>query len=900
MQGWAGRWPLVARKSLLDSFEEDLASGNTYAWMICGSAGVGKTRLADEFVDVAASSGRHTVRAVASKAAAQVPLGAIAHLLPSEVDLSDPVSGFRSVARALTEPAGKPRVVFVDDMHLLDSSSAVLLGQLLDSRTVTLVGTVRSGEHVSEAVDALLQRGDRVRRIDLSPMDRIQVAELLQRVLGAPVSQRALHTLFSASGGNVLFLRELVLGSMATGALQPNGEVWEIREKRLPVTPHLKDLVTTRISMAPATARPLLETVAFCGTLSLTDALSTLDRAVLVELEESGIIRVNADGRRMTVTLAHPLYGEVIAAGVSAVQRYDLMLRMAERMEAHGLKRRADALHVASCRLAATGTADPGLLRQAAAIAMNSNDNEQAIELLTAVKPDQHTLESRLMLGRALMHTGQLEQAETTLADAEAHAQSDREKVTAAAIRSANLFWSSPRPDEGLAVCSAARRTVTSTTARQQLCQIEGFMHVASGAPEAGLLALDTLAEVPPAEGLEVWLLAVHTKAVGLAIIGRVTQARALAEYAVTVHQAVGVGALLPDPAIQTAALTLALAEDGAIGQAHLASLNASDTLSTVHSPITRTRLAAHTGRVEWLAGRPRSARRWYAEAAATARSYRVTRMMRFYLAGLLASAALTGDLNAADAIVRDLETYPSSGYMASEESLGTAWLYAARGELSRAREVLLGAAADARRTRHVISEAVLLTDIARLGDPRSVCQRLAELASDCDGAFTRARADFVVALAAGDPGQLMSCSHDLERMGATLLAAESAAAAAQAWKQCGESRKATAATARAAALAAQCEGARTPLLSGLASTSGSLTRREQEIALMAAAGNTSKAISERLTLSVRTVSNHLQRVYLKLGVRNRAELVEALRYHTDQSSTKTGTAPTLSQRVGR
>ena len=34
----------------------------------------------------------------------------------------------------------------------------------------------------------------------------------------------------------------------------------------------------------------------------------------------------------------------------------------------------------------------------------------------------------------------------------------------------------------------------------------------------------------------------------------------------------------------------------------------------------------------------------------------------------------------------------------------------------------------------------------------------------------------------------------------------------------------------------------------------------------------------ERLYLSVRTVNNHLQRAYTKLGVTNRAELLEALR----------------------
>jgi len=55
------------------------------------------------------------------------------------------------------------------------------------------------------------------------------------------------------------------------------------------------------------------------------------------------------------------------------------------------------------------------------------------------------------------------------------------------------------------------------------------------------------------------------------------------------------------------------------------------------------------------------------------------------------------------------------------------------------------------------------------------------------------------------------------------------------------------------------------------------LTEREREIALLAAAGHSSRAIAERLVLSVRTIDNHLGRIYDKLGVSNRAELAAAL-----------------------
>ena len=55
------------------------------------------------------------------------------------------------------------------------------------------------------------------------------------------------------------------------------------------------------------------------------------------------------------------------------------------------------------------------------------------------------------------------------------------------------------------------------------------------------------------------------------------------------------------------------------------------------------------------------------------------------------------------------------------------------------------------------------------------------------------------------------------------------------------------------------------------------LTRREREIAQLAAQGLANKEIAERLFISSRTAENHLAKVYDKLGVHNRAELAAAV-----------------------
>lgn len=51
------------------------------------------------------------------------------------------------------------------------------------------------------------------------------------------------------------------------------------------------------------------------------------------------------------------------------------------------------------------------------------------------------------------------------------------------------------------------------------------------------------------------------------------------------------------------------------------------------------------------------------------------------------------------------------------------------------------------------------------------------------------------------------------------------------------------------------------------------LTRREREVARLAAEGESARAIGERLCISERTVEHHIAHAYLKLGINSRVEL---------------------------
>ena len=240
------------------------------------------------------------------------------------------------------------------------------------------------------------------------------------------------------------------------------------------------------------------------------------------------------------------------------------------------------------------------------------------------------------------------------------------------------------------------------------------------------------------------------------------------------------------------------------------------------------------------------------------------------------------GDADAARAAVTELDRLAASGFVETEPELGRAWALVAEGDLPGARSVLARGAERASAIGYLCTEAWLLHDIARLGDPGSVVQRLGDLARECEGDLVAAYAAHAAAATRRDADGLLRAADEFERLGARLLAAEAANEAAQAFQRGGLRRGAsTAAGSRSAALGDQCEGARTPGLTAVVVVVP-LTVRERDIARLAAQGASSKEIAERLFLSVRTVDNHLQNAYSKLGVGGRRELAGALAELTD------------------
>jgi DNA-binding CsgD family transcriptional regulator len=232
-------------------------------------------------------------------------------------------------------------------------------------------------------------------------------------------------------------------------------------------------------------------------------------------------------------------------------------------------------------------------------------------------------------------------------------------------------------------------------------------------------------------------------------------------------------------------------------------------------------------------------------------------------------AAGLLGDAATARRALAEAEAEDRRPPAQTAVELAAPWVEAAAGDQAAAVRRALAAA-----DRTDDAEVVLfsLHSVVRLGAAEAVAGRLRPLAG---GTLASLFARHAEACAGDDGAALHTVAREFEVLGLTLYAAEAQAQAARAYRRAGEHRQAKAAAATGWTLSRRCEGARTPALAEL--TAPELTLRQLEIARLAAAGLSNRAIAERLTVSIRTVANHLCGAYERLGVNDRAGLARLL-----------------------
>jgi DNA-binding CsgD family transcriptional regulator len=836
---------------------------------------VGKTRLAQEILRRAETDGWATRWIVASLGSGTLPLGAFTPLLPNLRGVSHFELLGRVAAHLVAQAEGGHLLLGVDDAQWLDETSAALVHQLATTGAAFVVLTVRRAVPVPDPITAFWKDGLGV-RLEVMPLARAESHELVAAVLDGPIDGTTLHELFEYSRGNVLFLRELVLGGLANGQLAASGGVWRWSG---PVTasPRLVELIEARMSWLSPIQRAALEVVAFGEPLpaEVVEAMGEDITAPLDALERAGLIAVEPAGRRLPLRLAHPLYGEVLRAQTPVLRARAVHRQLARALAAQGELDPTDTMRVVTWRLAGGERGEPLGLTVAADHALQSLDHHRAEELARAAIVAGAGPPARRILAIALARRGQAPQAEVMFASITAGELEDADRVSTAIARAVNLQWRLGRAGDATAVLDNAIGNVGDPGKRAELLAVKaGFLVYDLNCAEALRLVRPMLdkPDVDPFARLRA--LAVASEA--LAATGRCDAAAALAQ------QALELAARMPQAdALLRLSLNIAqvsstlwagrLAEARALAEAGYRAAIAR------HSSFETAAFAGWLAAVARSEGRLETARTLTRQAVERGRAPDVRAFRRFLprlLAELARTTAMCGDVPGAEAARDEAHALddPPSGIGQFWAAMAEPWIAASRGATSRAVVLSLRVADQAADLGLATLQLVALHDAIRFDPAADLAPRITRLAAKVEGPLPASYATHARALAAGDGVGLDQVAEQFSTHGAVLLAAEAATHAAIAHRRHGATTNALASANRARTWASQCEGTRTPALR-LLEAPPELTPREQEIARLAAGGDSSKDIARQLAISARTVDNALHDVYTKLGIKRRTDL---------------------------
>src|SRR6185312_14757606 len=201
-------WPLTGRSKEMRLIEAALSDRDCCGIVVCGAAGVGKSRIAREAMTSAASNGCEVRWVVATSSARALPLGALRSWVGPAG--GDSLQLVRGVIESLTSaPDGGTVVVAVDDAPLLDDLSIFVVHQIVQGGGAKVVFTVRDGEPVPAAIQEVV-KARQFDWLDLQPLSHGETDTLLSTTLGGSLDPGAAVRLWELTRGNVLYLRNIV------------------------------------------------------------------------------------------------------------------------------------------------------------------------------------------------------------------------------------------------------------------------------------------------------------------------------------------------------------------------------------------------------------------------------------------------------------------------------------------------------------------------------------------------------------------------------------------------------------------------------------------------------------------------------------------------------------------
>ena len=866
---------LTGRDDELAALRRALSGVGNYAGVvIAGAAGVGKTRLARELLAQAAAAGTRTNWIVGTASARPIPLGAFSVALGDAA--TEPTPSVRRVINALVAQQRQGRVLIgVDDAHLLDGFSAHVLHQLAQTREARLVVTVRSGAGEPDAVRALWRDG-LLARLDLEPLSQAATRAVVEDVLDGPVDARSAKRVWRLTGGNALFIQQLVKDQVAAGRIRRVAGVW-LWDGDVAVSQSMSDLVGNRLDQLPPEQALVLDALSQCEPLDLDVLQAMASREDLETAEQLNLIRVERAGGRLLVGLAHPLFGELRRAAAGEMYLSKLRGRLAQLL---GAQEAADtdpqrAVVRAQLALESDLPPDPELFLDAAEHAMRMNEIDLAQRFADAAAAHDPAAAARLQALCMVMTQGGDDAEEFLRAIVPVD---DADRRTWALIRAENMIWMRGRPAEAVPVLAELASEDESESDRAARLALEACVDAvfarcadaqekASAALKSGtlsdltaLMAALAFVMASGALGQTSGIAAVFSEAIERATHSFETSSMRFWFGGVYLRACRLNGRI--DDCQRATAMLAALAED-APGRA---SAN----------------LIFLKGHAALMRGELREAVRLLHEALAFAQHHGVATLRPACYFALVEAHAKLGEADAAAEMVASAREVvpPDYLYMQTALAVATGWAKAAAGTLTDAVDTVLSEAQVARDRGQPTHELACLQAAVQwgAGDRLSeVAARARDLAGELNLTLAETVAAHAESLNNGDGEGLLAVAEKYQAIGDRCTAADAAAQAAVMLTGAQLRSRGQYAASIAAQLVQECGGLCTPATRSPVSPTP-LTGRQREVAELVVAGLSNKEIADRLVTSVRTVEGHLYRACQRVGATSRADLAAIMR----------------------
>ncbi len=365
---FTGRDAPLAR---LQQMTDLVMAGNGYTVLIEGEAGIGKSRLIDEFArqlqsDSSGTPAWQVLKGRCSPFDTILAYGAFREafnrVLPDDLDEPDApeqAAGTiserfaRLILNTLTTLSQiTPVVLVIDDLHLADQLSMSLFGYLafrIQHMPVLLIGTVQRLDETAalQELTALGRRRGELEHIRLAPLTSDDVQQMLiDSGISKPASMWLAPWLTTRSGGNPFVIEALIdqLRSERLLVAYHNGWQFDIARwiawrSTTPLPESTHDLVKLRLDGLSRLARLAIDLLAIASERLplpvLINAMEADTPAVHTALEELFQRRLAVE-QGDAVLLAHGLVHEVVVRQLSRLARRSIHSRLASAWEQHG------------------------------------------------------------------------------------------------------------------------------------------------------------------------------------------------------------------------------------------------------------------------------------------------------------------------------------------------------------------------------------------------------------------------------------------------------------------------------------------------------------------------------------------------------------------------------------